>query len=203
MSAVQTIENPAQDTSVIRLPNGPFTDEQFFEFCMLNKELRIERKANGKIIIMSPTSSLTGRWNADLTCDLIIWNRKTKLGVAFDSSSGFTLPNGAVLSPDASWISTERWNALKKSEQNRFAPICPDFVIELRSTSDSLSQLREKMEEYIANGCRLGWLVDPTARQTIVYLSDERTHVVPFEQQLDGGAVLPGFELMMGELITE
>jgi Uma2 family endonuclease len=203
MSAAQIIEKPRKGTSVIHLPNGGFTDEQFFEFCMLNKGLRIERQANGKIIVMSPTTSLTGRWNARISGKLFNWNENFNLGEVFDSSSGFTLPNGAVLSPDASWISREHWDALDKNEQNKFASICPDFIVELRSASDKLNEVREKMEEYMANGCRLGWLVDPNKRQTMVYLPDGSVQVIPFEQKLNGGDVLPGFELIMDEVISE
>lgn len=203
MSDVQTIEIFVETKTVIRLPQDRFTKEQFFEFCMLNNDLRIERLANGKIIVMAPTSVSTGGKNADLTIELGIWNKTKNLGKVFDSSTGFTLPNDAVRSPDVSWIRWERLNALDKSEQNKFAAICPDFIIELRSASDNLSELREKMVEYMENGCRLAWLVDPSKRQTMVYQPDGSVQVIPFEQKLDGMDVLPGFELVMGTIITD
>ena len=152
---------------------------------------------------MSPTTSTTGGRNANLFGELFIWNKKTNIGKLFDSSTGFTLPNNAVRSPDVSWVIWERWNFLSSTEQDKFAPICPDFIIELRSSSDNLSDLREKMEEYIANGCRLAWLVDPSRRQTMVYHPDGSITVVPFGQKLVGGEVLPGFEMVMDDVITD
>lgn len=203
MSAAQTVEKATVGITVIHLPGEGFNDAQFFEFCRLNNELRIERKANGKIIVMSPTSASTGRWNANISGELFAWNKKMNLGEVFDSSSGFTLPNNAVLSPDAAWIRSDRWKSLGKTEQHKFAPICPDFILELRSDSDVLTTLREKMNEYITNGCRLAWLVDPSKQQTMVYRPDGSVEVVPFSEKLNGGEVLPGFEVVMGEVITD
>ncbi len=200
-AAAQIIERPIDGKTVIQLPMAPFTEKEFFEFCLSNKELRIERHATGKITIMAPTSTSTGGKNANLTIELGIWNKQNKLGKVFDSSTGFTLPNGAVRSPDLSWISQERWNAIEKEAQDRFAPICPDFVVELLSSSDSLSQLREKMTEYIENGCRLAWLVDSVKGQTFAYHEDGSVDLIPFDQKLLGGQVLPGFELLMGEIM--
>ncbi len=203
MSAAQTLEKATVGTTLIHLPGEGFNDAQFFEFCMLNNELRIERQASGKIIVMAPITTSTGGRNADIFGELIIWNKKFKLGRLFDSSTGFTLPNNAVRSPDVSWVKWERWNSLSKVEQDKFAPICPDFVLELRSDSDMLTTLREKMNEYIANGCRLAWLVDPSKQQTMVYHPDGSVEVIPFSEKLDGGEVLPGFEVVMGAIITD
>ena len=132
------------------------TDEQFFEFCQLNRDLRIERTATGDLQIMSPTGSETGGANFDLIIELGIWVRKDGTGKGFDSSTGFTLPNKAERSPDAAWVTLERWNALTSEQQEKFAPISPDFVVELRSPSDSLKTLFDKMQEYIDNGVKLG-----------------------------------------------
>lgn len=174
--------------------------EAFYEFCRLNDELRIERDAHGQIEIMPPTNSETGEFNASLTGELYAWNRQTKLGHTFDSSTGFTLPNGAERSPDVAWISKERWEKLPVNDRKKFAPVTPDFVIELRSPDQSLTALREKMDEYMDNGCRLGWLIDPQNRRTYVYSENGDIQTVPFDTALSGGDVLPGFELRLGEM---
>lgn len=180
-----------------------YTKQQFAEFCALNRDLRIERLANGNIIIMPPTHSATGGKNASILTEIGFWNKKTRLGKIFDSSTGFTLPNKAVRAPDVSWIEKSRWDALPQSEREDFAAICPDFVIELRSASDNLLTIREKMEEYIANGCRLAWLVDASKKQTMVYRPDGSVQVVPFDQVLVGGEVMPGLELLMTEVLAD
>lgn len=143
---------------------------------------------------MPPAGGRTGRRNADLTTDLNIWNRQTKLGVVFDSSTEFNLPNGGDRSPDASWIRLERWNALSEEEQETFPPICPDFVIELRSRTDSLRQLQEKMQEYLRSGLRLGWLIDPK-KQVEIYRQSRDKEVLQSPATLLGEDVLPGFVL--------
>ena len=132
------------------------SDEKFWELCVANPELRLERTAEGEVIFMPPAFSDTGARNLDIAAQLWVWNQRTGLGRAFDSSAGFTLPNGAIRSPDAAWIRKERWNTLTRQEQTRFAFICPDFVVELRSHSDKLADVREKMAEYMRNGARLG-----------------------------------------------
>ena len=132
------------------------THQQFQEIAAVNRDLRLERKATGELIVMSPTGSYTSNRNQDISGQLWLWNRQTKLGIVFDSSSGFHLPNGADLSPDASWVKLERWQSLTPEEKEGFAPLCPDFVVDLRSKSDRMKPLREKMQEYIANGTRLG-----------------------------------------------
>jgi Uma2 family endonuclease len=176
-------------------PTIDLTDEQFFQLCQNNPELRFERTAKGELIIMSPTGSSTGKRNADLTTDVSIWNRQTKLGVVFDSSTGFKLPNGADRSPDVAWILNDRWNALTPEQQERFAPIAPDFVIELRSKTDSLETLEAKMQEYIENGVRLGWLLDPQTPQAKIYRLGQPVETILSPVMLSGEDVLPGFVL--------
>lgn len=176
------------------------TAEEFYEFCLENPELRIERDPNGQIIIMPPTGSETGNRNSEIHIELGIWNRKNQLGKTFDSSTGFKLPNGADRSPDTAWIANERWNTLPPEQKRRFAPIVPDFVVELRSEDQSLPDLREKMDEYMAAGCRLGWLIDPQNRRTYVYSENGDIQTVRFEDILEGGDVLPGLEVRMTNL---
>lgn len=178
-------------------PTIDLTDEQFFQLCQSNPELRFERTARGELIIMSPTGSGTGKRNADLTTDVNIWNRQANLGIVFDSSTGFKLPNGSDRSPDVAWILNDRWNALTPEQQERFAPIAPDFVIELRSKTDSLETLEAKMQEYIENGVRLGWLLDPLTPQAKIYRPGQAVETIPSPATLSGENVLPGFVLEM------
>ena len=138
----------------VRLSAAGMTDEEFYEFCLENPELRIERDPNGQIIIMPPSGSETGNRNAEINLEIGIWNRKYQLGKTFDSSTGFKLPNGANRSPDLAWVANERWHALSSEQKRKFAPIAPDFVIELRSEDQRLPELREKMDEYLSCGCR-------------------------------------------------
>jgi len=145
------------------------TDDQFFEFCQINRDLRIERTATGELLIMPPTGTETGGRNFRLNGQLYNWTEQDGTGIGFDSSTGFTLPNGAERSPDAAWVKLERWNTLTPEQQQKFAPICPDFVIELRSASDNLTSLKTKMQEYIDNGAGLGWLIDRKKRQVYIY----------------------------------
>ena len=179
---------------VIRL-----THEQFEQIALANPDLRIELSADGELSIMPPTGGNTGRRNADLTTDLNLWNRQTRLGVVFDSSTIFRLPNGAERSPDAAWIILERWNALTQNEQDSFPPLCPDFVIELRSKTDSLKPLQAKMQEYQDNGCRLGWLINYQDRQVEIYRPQREKEVLRSPQTLSGEEVLPGFVLDLPE----
>ncbi|MGK7921566.1 MAG: Uma2 family endonuclease [Trichodesmium sp.] len=176
------------------------TDEQFFQLCQKNRNLIFERNAKGDLIIMSPTGGETGNRNLEIAADLVIWNRRKKLGITFDSSTGFKLPNGATRSPDASWITMEKWNSLTPEERTKFLPLCPDFLIELMSPSDSLSETREKMQEYLENGMRLGWLINRKNRQVEVYRVGKEVEILDAPQTLFGEDVLPGFVLDM-ELI--
>jgi Uma2 family endonuclease len=177
------------------------TDEQFFQMCQKNSNYRFERTASGEILIMSPTGSDTGRRNVKITTQLDIWNSDTNLGEVFDSSTGFTLPNGAERSPDASWIKIERWNALTPEQQEKFAPICPDFVVELRSPSDSLKDLQEKMQEYIENGAQLGWLIDRKNKRVEIYRPGEDVEILNNPTSLSGENVLPGFVLNLQQIM--
>lgn len=185
----------------LRLDAKDMSSEEFFAFCQLNNDLRIERTADGQMIIMAPTGSETGNRNSEINAEIVFWNRVHKLGVTFDSSTGFTLPNGAERAPDTAWIRKERWDALSPLEKKRFAQIAPDFVLELRSEDQSLSELREKMDEYMDCSCRLGWLIDPQNRRTYVYNENGEIQTVPFEEKLSGGEVMPGFEVVWGEVI--
>jgi Uma2 family endonuclease len=171
------------------------THEQFQQIAAVNRDLRLERTATGELIIMAPTGSETGNRNLDISGQLWLWNRQTKLGIAFDSSSGFKLPNGADRSPDASWVKLERWQTLTPKEQEGFAPLCPDFVVELRSKSDNMEPLREKMREYIANGARLGWLIDRKNQKVEIYRQNQDVEILDVPRTLSGEDVLPGFVL--------
>lgn len=176
------------------------TDEQFLQFVKANPELRLERTATGELKIMVPTGSESGSYNAELTTELSIWNRKQRTGKVFDSSSGFHLPNGAIRSPDAAWVAIDRWHALNPDQQKGFAPLCPDFVIELLSTTDTWAEIRAKMLEYTANGCRLGWLIDPNTKTVEIYRPDQAPRTVSFPVSLSGEDVLPDFELRLPAL---
>ena len=181
-----------------------FTDEQFFEFCRVNDDLRIERDACGNIIIMEPTGMETGEFNAEITTEINIWNREEREGKVFDSSTGVTLPDNSVRSPDSMWIKLERWKAIPKEERKKFAHISPDFVLEIRSTTDKLDVLKEKMEEYIKNEVRLAWLIDPVEEQVFIYRKDGSIeHRDNFEIPLSGEDVLVGFEIVLSELLEE
>ena len=171
------------------------THEQFQQIAAVNRDLRLERTATGELIIMAPTGSDTGYRNQDMSGQLWLWNRQTKLGVVFDSSSGFKLPNDADRSPDASWVKLERWQTLTPKEREGFAPLCPDFVVELRSKSDNMEPLREKMREYIANGSCLGWLIDRKNHKVEIYRQNQDVEILDNSTTLSGDEVLPGFIL--------
>ncbi len=177
------------------------TDEQFWQLCQRNRDYCFERNAEGDLIVMSPTGSDTGRRNLDIIVQLGNWNKQNKLGVAFDSSTGFKLPNGAERSPDASWVRKETWESLTDAEKERFAPICPDFVVELRSKSDALKPLQEKMQEYINNGAKLGWLIDRQNQQVEIYRQDRAVETIKSPQTLLGEDILPGFVLDLTEIL--
>ena len=176
------------------------THEQFQQIASVNRDLRLERSAEGELIVMPPTGSDTGNRNLDIEGQLWLWNRQTKLGVAFNSSSGFHLPNGANRSPDAAWVKLDRWEALTSEEQEGFAPICPDFVVELRSKSDNIASLRAKMREYLANRACLGWLIDRKNRKVEIYRQGQDVEVLDNPTTLSGENVLPGFVLDLTEV---
>lgn len=155
--------------------------------------MKFERTAQGELLILSPVGGEGGSWETDIIGDLVFWNERSKMGKVFSSSTCFKLPNGAVRSPDAAWVSWERWHQLTLEQQKKFPPICPDFVIELRSESDALEPLQQKMQEYINNGLRLGWLINPQDQQVEIYRTDQPKQVLQNPNQLDGDHVLPGF----------
>jgi Uma2 family endonuclease len=178
-------------------PITQLTHEQFYELCMANKDLPMERSPSGELIIMTPLGGLSGKKEADYITDLSIWNRQTGLGEVFSSSTVFSLPGGGDRSPDAAWIKLERWESLKPEQQEKFPPICPDFVIELRSRTDRLKPLQQKMQEYLRCGLRLGWLINPQDWQVEIYRLGQEAEVLTYPVMLSGEAVLPGFELMI------
>lgn len=175
------------------------TPEEFEQFCRKYRKLRLELTSTGELIVMPPTGSETGRRNADLTYQLMAWNKEDATGICFDSSALFALPNNARRSPDASWIKREKWDRLSESQKEGFAPICPDFVVELRSRTDRLLFLMNKMSEYIANGAALGWLIDPFKRQVYVYRPGEELVVLDHPETVSGDPLLPGFKLNLTE----
>lgn len=176
-------------------PAIALTDEQFFSLCQLNRDFRIERNAQGDLVIMAPTGSETDERNFNLIGQLWAWVQQDGRGVGFGSSGGFTLPNGAVRSPDAAWILKSRWEAITPAQRQKFAPICPDFVIELRSQSDGLKVLQNKMQEYIDNGANLGWLIDRLQRKVYIYRPNMLVEELNNPATLNGDPVLPKFVL--------
>ena len=185
----------------ICLPETPLTvtPEQFVAIAAANRDLRLERTVNGELIVNPPTGGESSRRNISITAQLWNWaENHPELGVAFESSGGFSLPNGSTRAPDASWVSRDRWEALTPSEKEGFAPLCPDFVVELRSKTDSLANLQAKMREYIDNGARLGWLIDPQNCRVEIYRSKGKTvEILDQPETLSGEAVLPGFILSL------
>ncbi|MBE9117872.1 Uma2 family endonuclease [Lusitaniella coriacea LEGE 07157] len=189
MPSTLTLELPSTDLLHV-------TPEQFEELAAANRDLRLERTAQGKLIVNPPTGGESGRRNVSLTGQLDRWDEANEdLGVAFDSSTGFILPNGAIRSPDASWLQRERWDALTPEQRRGFVPLCPDFVVELRSATDSVAKLQEKMQEYLNNGARLGWLIEPQNQRVEIYRPGQKIQVIEHPIELSGEDVLPGFIL--------
>lgn len=180
---------------ILDLQSVKLTDEQFFQLCVNNRDLRFERNAKGDLIIMPPTGGETGNRSGRLTQQLFNWTDKDGTGIAFDSSTGYKLANGADRSPDASWIPLEKWNALTSQQQKKFLSLCPDFVIELRSPSDRLKVIQNKMKEYIENGTRLGWLIDRQTQTVEIYRQSQAVEVLNSPKTLSGQDVLFGFVL--------
>jgi Uma2 family endonuclease len=181
---------------MVRVRSGlRVSDRAFWRLCCDNPDLRLERTARGELIVMAPAGTGSGERNADLSGQLWAWNRAVGLGHSFDSSAGYKLPNGATLSPDASWIANERWESIPPDLQEKFAPICPDFVAELMSPSDELPKARDKMREYIDQGARLGWLIDPRTGLVEIYRPGRPVEALARPRTLDGKDVLPGFVL--------
>lgn len=176
------------------------TVQEFYAFCLANRNLRIERTAKGEVIIMPPAFSDTGNRNVKISQQLANWSDQDGSGESFDSSAGFTLPNGATRSPDASWISLSRWNNLTDEQKASFAPICPDFVIELCSSSDRLNDLQEKLLEYLSNGILLGWLIDRKNRRVYIYRPNQDVEILDNPETVEGDPELPGFVLQMAKI---
>ncbi len=180
-----------------------FTDEQFYQLCQANRDVRFERTAKGELIVMPPTGGESSKQNASLTAQLWSWNQQSNPGVVFDSSGGFKLPNGADRSPDAAWVRLERWEALTPEQRRKFPPLAPDFVVELRSASDELKSLQDKMKEYRDNGVRLGWLIDPQKQRVEIYRSGQEVEVLQSPDTLSGEDALPGFILELQQFSDE
>jgi Uma2 family endonuclease len=183
------------ETTILHIPEQlSFTDDEFFEFCRQNDHLKFERTAQGDIIVMALTGGKTGKFNSELNAEIILWNRKEKFGVVFDSSTGFRLPDSSIKSPDVAVIKRERWEALSEVEKEKFVPLCPDFVIEIKSAADRLKDLQEKMREWLANGVKLAWLIDLQEQKVYIYTpnTQEPEMVEGFaDKTLTGKDILP------------
>lgn len=180
---------------ILNLDNVGLSDEQFYQLCQANHNWQLERTAKGELIIMPPVGGVSGNREADLNGQVWFWNRQTQRGRVFSSSTIFRLPNGGDRSPDVAWVTNERWESLSLEAQEKFPPICPDFVIELRSRTDSLPELQTKMQEYLNSGLRLGWLIDPQAQQVEIYRPNQTVEIVQLPASLSGEDILPGFVL--------
>ncbi|WP_051718789.1 Uma2 family endonuclease [Hymenobacter sp. IS2118] len=177
------------------------SEDAFYAFCQQNREQKFERRADGTIEFVTMTGGTTGRLNTKLIIRLGLWAEEGNTGPVFDSSTGFRLPNGAVRSPDVAWVRTGTWQALTTEQQQKFPPLCPDFVVELVSPSDVLTDVVIKMEEYLSNGCRLGWLIDPKTETARIFRADGSVSVVKtFDKALSGEDVLPGFAFALASL---
>lgn len=200
MSTVATLTEPRP----LILHFGPvlqkMSDHDFFEFCQLNRDWRLELTSEGDLIIMPPTGGEAGRRNFNLTMLFGIWAEANGAGICFDSSTGFTLPNGAKRSPDLAWVKRSRWEGLTEEEREEFPPLCPDFVVEIRSRSDALNTLLAKMREYLANGAQLGWLIDPLERKAYIYCPSAEVYCLENPKTISGDPVLPGFILDLRRL---
>ena len=200
---VQTISQSPHDTAprlTLDFTSIRLTAAQFDDLCRDNPDMRLELTSKAELIVMPPAGSKTGQRNFNLNSQFGRWVETDGTGLGFDSSTGFTLPDKAILSPDASWIRRERWDALSEKEQEGFAPICPDFVIELRSSSNSLKSLQHKMREYIGNGAQLGWLINPPERRVYIYRTGEEVEVLSNAETVSADPILPGFVLQLTEL---
>ena len=187
---------------ILRMPpHLQMTDDQFFEFCQINRDFRIERNQLGELIIMPPTGGTTSNRNFSIAGHLYIWSEQDGTGICFDSNGGFKLSTGAERSPDASWMKLSRWNTLSQEEQDKFVPICPDFIIELRSPSDNLKPLQEKMAEYMKEpGIQLGWLIDRKNRKVYIYRPNQAVEILDNPATISGEPVLPGFILNLSKV---
>ncbi|HAC62423.1 MAG TPA: hypothetical protein DCF68_02515 [Cyanothece sp. UBA12306] len=180
---------------ILNLKNVGLSDQQFYQLCQVNDNWKLEQTAKGELVIMPPVGAISGNRESDFNGYIWLWNRETQLGKVFSSSTIFLLPNGGKRSPDVAWIANARWEALSLEEQEKFPPICPDFVIELRSRTDSLSQLQEKMQEYLNSGLKLGWLINPQNQNIEIYRQNQPMEIVSLPTTLSGENILPGFTL--------
>ena len=178
------------------------TDEEFEKICRENSDRKFERTAQGELVIMSPTGGETGRRNIKLSARLEMWSDAAQLGVAFDSSTGFRLPNGAIRSPDAAWVSQSRWDALTPEQRKKWVPLCPDFVVELKSPSDDILDLQTKMLEYQENGLKLGWLIDPDRQIIEVYEADRPVELLNNPEEISADGIMSGFVLKLAGILT-
>jgi Uma2 family endonuclease len=189
---------------LITLPqiiNEKMNEAEFVAFCAEMRDYRVERTKTGIIEIMSPTYSETGKTNNEIAFQLTKWNKETKMGYVFDSSTGFRLPDTSIKSADVAWVSQAQWSQLTDNERNSFAPICPEFVVELKSANDNLKKLQAKMQEWLDNGCQLAWLIAPETETCYIYRANgSQTELIGFDNVLSGEKVLPGFELVLVEL---
>jgi Uma2 family endonuclease len=176
------------------------TDERMFELCRANRDLRLERTAEGGLVVMPPAGGQSSRRNAQITFQLAAWANQDRTGIVFDSSGGFKLPDGAIRAPDAAWVRLTAWNKLASEDKEKFVPLCPDFIIELRSSSDAVSDLQDKMQEYLDNGAQLGWLIDPQEKRVYVYRQQAQTETLDNPQTIAGDPVLHGFVLDLQEI---
>ncbi len=203
---LQTPTTPESQTLLIELPTSitlSVTPEQFTALAAANRDLRLERTSQGELIVNPPAGWETGERNCSLTGQLDRWYEENEnLGKAFDSSTGFTLPNGAIRSPDASWVSRDHWEALTPEDKTTFLKTCPDFVVELRSRSDQLKPLQEKMQEYLENDARLGWLIDPQQQRVEIYRQGKEKEILEHTTELSGEDVLPGFRLSLSRILN-
>lgn len=183
---------------VLNLNSVNLTEEQFYNLCQDNENFRLERTAKGQLLIMPPIGGKSGKREAELIMKVGIWNEQSQLGEVFSSSTCFRLPKGGERSPDVAWVSRDRWQSLNIQEQEKFPPLCPDFVIELRSRTDSLKSLQEKMLEYLENGLRLGWLIDPQEQQVEIYRQGQSVEILSLPAMLSGEDILCGFTLELG-----
>lgn len=182
---------------MLNLDQVNLTNEQFYNLCIANPDRQLERSQQGELIIMAPVGGVSGNREADFLIDLGLWNRQTRLGKVFSSSTIFRLPQGGDRSPDAAWVSLERWQNLSPEDQEKFPPLCPDFVLELRSRTDRLEALQTKMAEYLASGLRLGWLIDPQRQAVEIYRLNKPVEVMSLPAVLSGENVLPSFNLQV------
>ncbi|MGD0796945.1 MAG: Uma2 family endonuclease [Acidobacteriaceae bacterium] len=181
-------------------PDLPMTDEELMRFCAANDGLRVEREPNGEILVMTPANSKTSKMNMRIGRLLDAWAEEDGRGVAFDSSGGFTLPDGSMRNPDASWVENSRWLALNDAQQSSFAPLCPDFILELRSPSDRLPEAHARMHQWIANGAHVAWLIDPIERAVTIYRPGEQPELLAQPTSVQGSGPIASFELVMSRI---